>query len=479
MNKKCKNFKKCNNEITGRSDKIYCSKSCYIKYRWHNLSSTLKEKNKEKLKSQRYIRKKELITLKGNKCTKCGYNSSVRALDFHHISGKKEEGISRILNYKMETIIKELKKCVLLCSNCHIKEHSFLNVKGNDFQNKLRMFLQEQSGGKCSNCNAKDPRVLEFHHINHKNKKFSISKAIASRWHLEKVVPEVEQCTLLCSNCHREYHDDNFTKKIKMNKIKIKKEEINNFIKKHGKERVCKMCSDLFYTTRHSYFFCKIDCETKYNKKDYENKYRKQCNSCSEVYLTKSRTSMHCFKCLRIQPRKFTTRKIRKNKKNKKKLYNKKCSYCNNQFISLNKKIKNCSLSCKNESIRKYKDKLLLDLKKSYIKNNYNLVLTGKELNITDNAVKKNLIKYFPNEWDKWQILKLKHHKCKSCSKKILKSKGKFCSQKCKYKIVKRYKYDKKKIQKQLKLNDGNISKTARDLNISRKALSNWISKNI
>lgn len=133
----------------------------------------------------------------------------------------------------------------------------------------------------------------------------------------------------------------------------------------------------------------------------------------------------------------------------------------------------------KNNSIRKYKNNTLSNLKDIYVKNNYNLVLTGKELNITDNAVKKNLIKYFPEEWSQWQILKFKNHKCKSCSKKILKNKGKFCSQKCKDKLVKRYSYNKNEIKKILKLNNGNISKTAKDLNIPRKSLSNWIVKNL
>lgn len=192
MNKKCKNFRECNNKITGRSDKIYCSKKCYVKYLWNN-DQIIRLKKKEELKNKRLERKKYLISLKGDKCMKCGYRSSIKALEFHHISGKKENSISRILNYKIETILKELKKCILLCSNCHIKEHSFLNSKRNTYQNNLRIFLQEKSGGKCSNCNIKEPSFLEFHHINPKNKEFSISKAISSRWCLKKIVPEVEK----------------------------------------------------------------------------------------------------------------------------------------------------------------------------------------------------------------------------------------------------------------------------------------------
>lgn len=63
------------------------------------------------------IRAKEFL---GNKCFICGYNKCVQALDFHHINPKdKSFQLASNFNKKWETIFGELKKCVLLCSNCH------------------------------------------------------------------------------------------------------------------------------------------------------------------------------------------------------------------------------------------------------------------------------------------------------------------------------------------------------------------------
>lgn len=55
--------------------------------------------------------------------------SAIVALDFHHIDQTtKENSISRLFNEKrrLETIIAEMKKCVVLCANCHRKHHGGL-----------------------------------------------------------------------------------------------------------------------------------------------------------------------------------------------------------------------------------------------------------------------------------------------------------------------------------------------------------------
>lgn len=70
--------------------------------------------------------KLNLIAIKGGKCEKCGYNKSISALDFHHkIRNKKTfqvgDGIQRAFSF--EKLAKEIKKCELLCSNCHHEKH--------------------------------------------------------------------------------------------------------------------------------------------------------------------------------------------------------------------------------------------------------------------------------------------------------------------------------------------------------------------
>lgn len=60
-------------------------------------------------------------------------------------------------------------------------------------------------GGKCRICGYnRCPAAFDFHHIDPQGKDFNISEALTS-W--ERILPEIEKCELLCSNCHREVHD--------------------------------------------------------------------------------------------------------------------------------------------------------------------------------------------------------------------------------------------------------------------------------
>lgn len=66
-----------------------------------------------------------MIKLLGGCCSKCGYNKNYTALEFHHIKDKSFGLDSRkISNTSMDKLLNELKKCILLCSNCH-KEHHY------------------------------------------------------------------------------------------------------------------------------------------------------------------------------------------------------------------------------------------------------------------------------------------------------------------------------------------------------------------
>ena len=74
-----------------------------------------------------FLRKKQ-----GGRCIVCGYSRYLGALDFHHIEpSKKELGIGNS-NFRLEEAIKEIEKCVLLCSNCHREYHAGL-IKLEDY----------------------------------------------------------------------------------------------------------------------------------------------------------------------------------------------------------------------------------------------------------------------------------------------------------------------------------------------------------
>ena len=74
------------------------------------------------------FRKKLLDIYKVNKgCSVCGYNKCAVALDFHHEGDeKKEKAISYLVNssFNFNKVLEEIKKCIVLCANCHRELHN-------------------------------------------------------------------------------------------------------------------------------------------------------------------------------------------------------------------------------------------------------------------------------------------------------------------------------------------------------------------
>ena len=67
-----------------------------------------------------------LIKYKGGACCKCGYNKSIRALEFHHLNPKEKDfGISKTCK-DFDDLKKEVDKCILVCANCHAEIHEAL-----------------------------------------------------------------------------------------------------------------------------------------------------------------------------------------------------------------------------------------------------------------------------------------------------------------------------------------------------------------
>lgn len=82
-------------------------------------------KRKKRRDLMHEIRKKiEAVNLMGGKCQVCGYNKCIGALDFHHIDpSTKEHGWSTLRKQSRKTVLGEIKKCILVCANCHREIH--------------------------------------------------------------------------------------------------------------------------------------------------------------------------------------------------------------------------------------------------------------------------------------------------------------------------------------------------------------------
>ena len=97
------------------------------KDRHHKFMSEYYQKHRKEIDEQHERIKLEnkifAVRLLGNKCCKCGYRKNLSALEFHHVDEKKEKGIAKLLCGSRERLIKELKKCILVCCRCHREIH--------------------------------------------------------------------------------------------------------------------------------------------------------------------------------------------------------------------------------------------------------------------------------------------------------------------------------------------------------------------
>ena len=104
---------------------LKCSKSLISYY----LNPEGKTKNSERRNKNRFRLKKEYKDSSGAKCQFCGYDKCQNALHFHHIDPKtKKFAVSDAISngYPKEEIEAEIKKCVLVCANCHTEIHANL-----------------------------------------------------------------------------------------------------------------------------------------------------------------------------------------------------------------------------------------------------------------------------------------------------------------------------------------------------------------
>ena len=73
---------------------------------------------------------------------------------------------------------------------------------------KLREMAVQYGGGKCALCGYdRCSDALEFHHNDSSKKDFAISQdGLTCSW--ERTKNEIDKCTLVCANCHRELHNN-------------------------------------------------------------------------------------------------------------------------------------------------------------------------------------------------------------------------------------------------------------------------------
>lgn len=112
-------------------------------------------------------RKLELIEYKGGKCECCGYDKNIAAFEFHHLNPELKSfqlDSRRLSNTKIESLIKEADKCILLCANCHREEHNTDLIMTNvpeiikNAEDKKSFSNQDEYGRVCPVCGKRFPK---------------------------------------------------------------------------------------------------------------------------------------------------------------------------------------------------------------------------------------------------------------------------------------------------------------------------------
>jgi hypothetical protein len=67
-----------------------------------------------------------------------------------------------------------------------------------------KLFLQEERSKGCVKCGESRYYVIDFHHLNPKEKTFTIGAT--TQWTRTQLESELKKCIRLCRNCHSELH---------------------------------------------------------------------------------------------------------------------------------------------------------------------------------------------------------------------------------------------------------------------------------
>lgn len=126
-------------------------------------------KQSEAVKRWRKATKTRMVQAMGGRCACCGYSTCEDAMEFHHIDPSQKEldfGKGTRANCKSwDTIVQELRKCILLCANCHREIHAGIRILPADPQQFDENFAAYKKAGPdtpCKKCGKPKPETQAY-----------------------------------------------------------------------------------------------------------------------------------------------------------------------------------------------------------------------------------------------------------------------------------------------------------------------------
>lgn len=115
--------------------------------------------------------KLRMVSAFGKKCCICGYSKCIQALEFHHLNpGEKDFNPSRtkISPKTWEKICRELRKCVMLCANCHREVHQGMRKIPKDairFDESFADYTANTTHGAMDKCPVCKKPKMKYHRV--------------------------------------------------------------------------------------------------------------------------------------------------------------------------------------------------------------------------------------------------------------------------------------------------------------------------
>lgn len=164
---------------------------------------------------------RELKTLQCEKCKDSFLKNPV--IDGKRLQLKNRKFCLKCEPLKWRVAEEKNKELTRTCSKCGAEKQytfEFFRVKNKtnqcrscdserviEQQKERKLRWLEYKGGKCVKCGYnKSVRSLHFHHINPKEKDFTLCQYRCRSW--EQIKAELDKCEILCANCHGELHEE-------------------------------------------------------------------------------------------------------------------------------------------------------------------------------------------------------------------------------------------------------------------------------
>lgn len=129
-------------------------------------------------------------------CTRCGEEKKDDDFSFKNKSTNKRSSACKV--------------CQRVYHKEYYKDNKEVELKRSIVRKNIikEWFREYKRSLNCCRCDEKHIATLQFHHLNPKEKEYSVSHMPSNGCSKNKILKEISKCIVLCANCHAKEHYD-------------------------------------------------------------------------------------------------------------------------------------------------------------------------------------------------------------------------------------------------------------------------------